>query len=147
MHSGGCSGADLLSSDSPDRGKEPDMPSEPAPQVKLAIAHVLFIDIVGYSKLLITQQTELLGKLTALVRETEQFQAADKKGGLVRIPTGDGLALVFRDSPDAPAQCAMELDRRLKAHSELQVRMGIHSGPINEVVDGQWAEEFDRRRD
>ena len=64
MHSGGCSGADLLSSDSPDRGKEPDMPSEPAPQVKLAIAHVLFIDIVGYSKLLITQQTELLGKLT-----------------------------------------------------------------------------------
>ena len=64
MHSGGCSGADLLSSDSPDRGKEPDIPSEPAPQVKLAIAHVLFIDIVGYSKLLITQQTELLGKLT-----------------------------------------------------------------------------------
>ena len=85
------------------------MPSEPAPQVKLAIAHVLFIDIVGYSKLLITQQTEWLGKLTVLVRETEQFQVADKKGGLVRIPTGDGLALVFRDSPEAPAQCAMEL--------------------------------------
>ena len=111
------------------------MPSEPAPQVKLAIAHVLFIDIVGYSKLLITQQTEWLGKLTVLVRETEQFQEADKKGGLVRIPTGDGLALVFRDSPEAPAQCAMELNRRLKAHPELQVRMGIHSGPINEVVD------------
>ena len=111
------------------------MPSEPAPQVKLAIAHVLFIDIVGYSKLLITQQTEWLGKLTVLVRETEQFQEADKKGGLVRIPTGDGLALVFRDSPEAPAQCAMELNRRLKAYPELQVRMGIHSGPINEVVD------------
>ena len=63
------------------------MPSGPAPQVKLAIAHVLFIDIVGYSKLLITQQTELSGKLTVLVRETEQFQVADKKGGLVRIPT------------------------------------------------------------
>ena len=111
------------------------MPSEPAPQVKLAIAHVLFIDIVGYSKLLITQQTELLSKLTELVRETEQFQVADKEGDLIRIPTGDGLALVFRGSPEAPARCAMELNRRLKAHPDLPVRMGVHSGPINEVVD------------
>ena len=103
--------------------------------VRLEIGHVLFIDIVGYSKLLITEQSELLRKLTAVVVETEQFRIAESEGKLVRLPTGDGMALVFRASPEAPAQCALELSRRLKSHPELRVRMGIHSGPVNEVTD------------
>src|SRR5207253_3258669 len=94
-----------------------------------------FIDIVGYSKLLITEQSELLRKLTAIVVETEQFRIADAEGRLIRLPTGDGMALVFRTSPEAPAQCALELSRRLKSHPELRVRMGLHSGPVNEVTD------------
>ena len=103
--------------------------------VRLEIGHVLFIDIVGYSKLLITEQSELLGKLTAAVLETEQFRKGDAEGKLVRLPTGDGMALVFRNTPEAPAQCALELSRRLKSHPELRVRMGIHSGPVNGVTD------------
>src|SRR5438132_12443498 len=101
----------------------------------MQIGHVLFIDIIGYSKLLITEQSELLRKLTEIVRETEQFRAADAEGKLVRIPTGDGVALVFRDNPEAPVQCALELSESLRAHAELQVRMGIHSGPVYEVAD------------
>src|SRR5438477_2325243 len=103
--------------------------------VKLEIGHVLFIDIVGYSKLLITEQSELLRRLSDVVRETEQFRFAEAEGKLVRLPTGDGMALVFRNSPEAPVQCALELSKRLKAHPELSVRMGIHSGPVNEVAD------------
>src|SRR5882724_4098999 len=103
--------------------------------VKLEIGHVLFIDIVGYSKLLITEQSELLRRLSDVVRETEQFRSAEAEGKLVRLPTGDGMALVFRNSPEAPVQCALELSKRLKAHPELSVRMGIHSGPVNEVAD------------
>jgi len=103
--------------------------------VRLEIGHVLFIDIVGYSKLLITEQTELLRKLTATVVETEQFRIAEAERKLVRLPTGDGMALVFRDNPEAPAGCASELGMRLKSQPELRVRMGIHSGPVNEVVD------------
>jgi TolB-like protein/Tfp pilus assembly protein PilF len=105
------------------------------PNLKFAIGHVLFIDIISYSKLLITEQSERLRQLTALVRTTEQFQLADAEGNLVRIPTGDGMALVFRNSPEAPAQCALELSRTLRVHPELQVRMGIHSGPVNEIAD------------
>src|SRR5437763_4140449 len=103
--------------------------------VKREIGHVLFIDIVGYSKLLITEQSELLRRLSDVVRETEQFRSAEAEGKLVRLPTGDGMALVFRNSPEAPVQCALELSKRLKAHPELSVRMGIHSGPVNEVAD------------
>jgi len=103
--------------------------------VKLEIGHVLFIDIVGYSKLLITEQSELLRRLNDVVRETEQFRSAEVEGKLVRLPTGDGMALVFRGSPEAPVECALELSQRLKAHPELRVRMGIHSGPVNEVAD------------
>src|SRR5881397_990925 len=103
--------------------------------VKLEIGHVLFIDIVGYSKLLITEQSELLRRLSDVVRETEQFRSAEAEGKLVRLPTGDGIALVFRNSPEAPVQCALELSTGLKAHPELKVRMGIHSGPVNEVAD------------
>src|SRR2546421_1317000 len=104
-------------------------------EIQLEIAHVLFIDIVGYSKLLITEQSELLRRLSDIVRETEQFRNAEAEGKLVRLPTGDGMALVFRNSPEAPVQCALELSAGLKAHPELKVRMGIHSGPVNEVAD------------
>src|SRR5437660_9306980 len=105
------------------------------PGLRFEIGHVLFLDIVGYSRLLITEQSELLRKLTAIVVETEQFRIADAEGKLIRLPTGDGMALVFRTSQEAPAQCALELSKRLKSHPELPVRMGIHSGPVNEVAD------------
>jgi TolB-like protein/class 3 adenylate cyclase/Tfp pilus assembly protein PilF len=111
------------------------MSAEPERHLRLEIGHVLFIDIIGYSKLLITEQSELLRRLTDVVRETEQFRFAEAEGKLVRLPTGDGMALVFRNNPEAPVQCALELSKRLKAHPELSVRMGIHSGPVNEVAD------------
>ena len=111
------------------------MSAETKSDLRLEIAHVLFIDIVGYSKLLITEQSELLRKLTEVVRETEAFRFAEAAGELVRIPTGDGMALVFRNSPEAPVECALELSKKLKVHPELSVRMGIHSGPVNEVAD------------
>src|SRR5437588_3898810 len=111
------------------------MASTASSGVKLEIGHVLFIDIVGYSKLLITEQSELLRRLSDVARETEQFRSAEAEGKLVRLPTGDGMALVFRNSPEAPVQCALELSTGLKAHPELKVRMGIHSGPVNEVAD------------
>src|SRR6266481_3196517 len=111
------------------------MSAESVSNLKFEIGHVLFIDIIGYSKLLITEQSELLRRLTDIVRETEQFRVAEAEGKLVRLPTGDGMALVFRNSPEAPVKCALELSRKLKAHPELPVRMGIHSGPVNEVAD------------
>ncbi|MBA3960331.1 MAG: hypothetical protein H0X40_00310 [Chthoniobacterales bacterium] len=101
----------------------------------LEIGHVLFVDIVGYSKLLINEQSELLQHLKEIVRESEQVRAADAEGKLIRLATGDGMALVFRNSPEAPAACALELSRADKQHPELQLRMGIHSGPINQVTD------------
>src|SRR5947209_494321 len=111
------------------------MPSEPLPDVKFEIGHVLFIDIVGYSKLLINEQSEQIQKLKEIVRGTEQFRLAEAEGKLLRLPTGDGGALVFRNSPEAPVLCALEIAKELKAHPELQVRMGIHSGPVNEITD------------
>jgi len=111
------------------------MSAEVKKEIQLEIGHVLFIDIIGYSKLLITEQSELLRRLSDVVRETEQFRSAEAQGKLVRLPTGDGMALVFRNSPEAPVQCALELTKRLKAHPKLSVRMGIHSGPVNEVAD------------
>src|SRR2546428_7791208 len=111
------------------------MPSEPLPDVKFEIGHVLFIDIVGYSKLLINEQSEQIQKLKQIVRATEQFRLAEAEGKLLRLPTGDGGALVFRNSPEAPVLCALEIAKALKNHPELHVRMGIHSGPVNEVVD------------
>src|SRR2546425_9438320 len=111
------------------------MPSEQSSDVKFEIGHVLFIDIVGYSKLLITEQSEQLQKLKQIVRGTEQFRLAEAEGKLLRLPTGDGGALVFRTSPEAPVRCAIEISRELKRHPELRVRMGIHSGPVNEISD------------
>src|SRR5205085_9581405 len=99
------------------------------------IGHVLFIDIVGYSKLLIHEQSERLQRLREIARATEQFRAAEAEGKLLRLPTGDGGALVFRDSPEAPVTCALEMSKALKNHPDLCVRMGIHSGPVKEVAD------------
>ncbi len=111
------------------------MPADEKRDLPLEIGHVLFIDIVGYSKLLINEQTELLEHLKEMVRGSEQVRAADAEGKLIRLATGDGMALVFRNSPEAPAQCALEVSRADKEHPELQLRMGIHSGPIHEVTD------------
>jgi TolB-like protein/class 3 adenylate cyclase/Tfp pilus assembly protein PilF len=102
---------------------------------RLEIAHVLFIDIVGYSKLRINEQTAQVEKLREIVRGTEQFRAAEAEGKLLRLPTGDGGALAFRSNPEAPVICAEEIARALKSHPEIRVRMGIHSGPVNEVTD------------
>jgi class 3 adenylate cyclase len=104
-------------------------------EVKFEIGHILFIDIVGYSKLLINEQSEQIQKLKEIVRGTEQFRIAEAEGKLVRLPTGDGGALVFRNSLEAPVLCAREIGKALKSHPELHVRMGIHSGPVNEVTD------------
>src|SRR5213594_531736 len=111
------------------------MPEVQSSDVKLQIGHVLFIDIVGYSKLLITDQSQQLQKLKEIVRGTEQFRLAETEGKLLRLPTGDGGALVFRNSLEAPVLCALEIDKALKSHPKLRVRMGIHSGPVNEVTD------------
>src|ERR1700726_3899660 len=111
------------------------MSAETASNLKFDIGHVLFIDIVGYSKLLINEQSDQLQKLKKIVRGTEQFGLAEAEGKLLRLPTGDGGALVFRNSPEAPVLCAMEIAKALKSHPELQVRMGIHSGPVNEISD------------
>src|SRR6059058_4067716 len=111
------------------------MPSERSSEVKFEIGHVLFIDIVGYSKFLINEQCEQIQKLREIVRATEQFRLAEAEGKLLRLPTGDGGALVFRNSPEAPMLCALEISRELKNHPELRVRMGIHSGPVNEISD------------
>jgi adenylate cyclase len=111
------------------------MPSESGSDVEFEIRHILFIDIVGYSKLFIHEQSERLQKLREIVRATEQFQAAQAEGKLLRLPTGDGGALVFRTTPEAPVACALEISRALKNHPQLRVRMGIHSGPVKEVTD------------
>jgi TolB-like protein/Tfp pilus assembly protein PilF len=111
------------------------MPSESSSDVKLEIGHVLFIDIVGYSKLLINEQSEQMKKLREIVRGTEQFRTAEAEGKLLRLPTGDGGALVFRTSVEAPVLCALEISKELKKHPDLRVRMGIHSGPVNEITD------------
>jgi TolB-like protein/Tfp pilus assembly protein PilF len=103
--------------------------------LRLEIGHVLFIDVVGYSKLLISEQSDLLGELNDSVRGTEHFRSAEAEGRLIRLPTGDGMALVFRNSPEEPVRCALEIAQALKEHPKLQVRMGIHSGPVNEVAD------------
>src|SRR5437773_4239763 len=99
------------------------MPSEA--DVKFEIGHVLFLDIVGYTKLLIHEQSEHLQKLREIARATEQFRAAQAQGKLLRLPTGDGGALVFSTSPEAPVMCALEISKALKSHPDLRVRMGI----------------------
>ena len=102
---------------------------------KLEIAHLLTMDVVGYSKLLIDEQTKLMAELNGVVRSSTRFRVADAAGKLIRLPTGDGMALVFFNDPEAAMECATEIASELKAHPEIRLRMGIHSGPVNKVVD------------
>jgi TolB-like protein len=104
-------------------------------EIGLEIGHVLFIDIVGYSKLSINEQSAQIETLKKIVRGTEQFRQAEAEGKLLRLPTGDGGALVFRNHSEAPVLCAMEISRALRSHPTIGVRMGIHSGPVNEITD------------
>jgi len=106
-----------------------------ATEIQLEIGHVLFIDIVGYSILSINDQHAAVEKLNGVVRASEQFQRAEAGDRLLKIPTGDGMALIFYTSPEAPVQCAVEISRSLKQHSRLLLRMGIHSGPVSGVID------------
>src|SRR6184192_2127416 len=111
------------------------MAPEITKEIQLEIAHVLFIDIVGYSKLSVKDQHAAVEQLNQIVRASEQFQRADSAGRLLKIPTGDGMVLVFYTNPEAPAQCAVEISRALKEHPRLQLRMGVHSGPVSGVID------------
>jgi TolB-like protein/class 3 adenylate cyclase/Tfp pilus assembly protein PilF len=111
------------------------MAAEVKKEIQLEIAHVLFTDIVGYSKLPTNQQRALIERLNEIVRGTDEYQAANAAGRLIIIPTGDGITLVFYHSPEAPVECALEISRALKKHPELQLRMGIHSGPVSGVID------------
>src|SRR6201993_1547560 len=111
------------------------MPIQIKNEIQLAIANVLFIDIVGYSKLSISDQHAAIEELTRIVRASQEFQRAEAASRLTRIPTGDGMALAFYTGPEAPVQCAVEISRALREHPRLQLRMGIHSGPVSGVVD------------
>jgi len=111
------------------------MAAEVKKEIELEIAHVLFLDIVGYSKLSVNEQHARVEELNEIVRLCEQFRKAEAASRLLKIPTGDGMALVFYKSPEEPAQCAVEISRALKDNARLQVRMGIHSGPVSGVVD------------
>ena len=111
------------------------MSAEVKKEIELEIAYVLFIDIVGYSKLLIDQQRRLLELLNEIVRRTEQFRKAEASHRLIAIPTGDGMALVFYNTPEAPVECSLEISRAAREHPELKLRMGVHSGPVSGVVD------------
>src|SRR3982750_4010032 len=111
------------------------MAEEQKTKLRLEIAHVLFIDIVGYSKLLIDEQAEALQELNQVVRDTEAAREAEAAGDLIRLPTGDGMALVFTSSAEAPVECALQISEAMRNRSTLQVRMGIHSGPVHHVED------------
>jgi TolB-like protein/Tfp pilus assembly protein PilF len=111
------------------------MSSDVKKEIQLEIAYVLFSDIVGYSKLPISEQHAVRDTLSQIVRNTKEFQKADAAGRLIKIPTGDGMALVFYSSPAAPVECALEISRALKAHPNLHLRMGVHSGPVSGVID------------
>ena len=111
------------------------MPNEEKSKLRLEIGHVLFIDIVGYSKLLLNQQSSSLRELNEIVSATAHFREAEAEGKLIRLPTGDGMALVFRTNPEAPAHCAFEISEALKGHPNIELRMGVHSGPVQMVTD------------
>src|SRR5437762_1879249 len=111
------------------------MAAESPTHLELEIGHVLFMDVVGYSKLLTNEQREIQRQLTQIVRSTEHFRAAERAGKLIRLPVGDGMALVFFNTPEAPVQCALAVANALKAYPHLQLRMGIHSGPVSGVTD------------
>src|SRR6476620_6973397 len=118
------------------------MPDEQKTQLRLEIAHVLFIDIVGYSKLLIDEQSEALQELNQIVRKTDAVRAAEAAGQLIFLPTGDGMALVFTGSVEEPVECALQISQTLRAQPSLPVRMGIHSGPVHQVKDANERENI-----
>jgi TolB-like protein/class 3 adenylate cyclase/Tfp pilus assembly protein PilF len=109
--------------------------TETSPDLTLEIAHLLLIDVVGYSKLLVNEQIELLQQLNQIVRGTECFRTAEASGKLIRVPTGDGMALVFFHSPEEPVRCALEISKTLQQQPHIRLRMGIHSGPVNRISD------------
>ena len=111
------------------------MATKPKTDAHLSTAHVLFMDVVGYSKLLVNEQREVVHQLNQVVRKTAQFRRSDAKGKLISIPSGDGMALVFFESPEEPVQCALEISRLLKNNPRLRLRMGVHSGPVDQVKD------------
>src|SRR5438270_2742407 len=111
------------------------MSEEPKAKLRLEIAHVLFIDIVGYSTRLTDEQQALVDQLNQVVRGSDEFQKASAMGRLMKIPTGDGMALIFYNSPEQPVECAVEISRGLRGHPGFGVRMGVHSGPVSAVTD------------
>jgi TolB-like protein/class 3 adenylate cyclase len=111
------------------------MSTELEPDLQLEIAHVLFVDIVGYSKLLINEQRESLRELNQIFRDTDAFRVADEAEKLICLPTGDGVALAFTGTPDAPVRCALQASKALRDHPELKIRMGVHSGPVSGITD------------
>jgi class 3 adenylate cyclase len=114
---------------------EQDISAEAKADLTLEIAHLLFIDVVGYSKLLVNDQIELMQQLNRVVRATESFRRAEAAGKLIRLPTGDGMVLLFFRSPEEPVHCALEICEALRDQPHIQLRMGIHSGPVNQVLD------------
>src|SRR5437899_6226693 len=111
------------------------MPAEVKKEIQLEIAHVLFIDVVRYSNVSSIEEGVVVDELTKVVRSSGQYQKAEATGRLIKIPTGDGMGLVFHTSPEAPAQCAVEISHVLKEHPRLQLRMGVQSGPVSGVID------------
>src|SRR6266403_4642686 len=111
------------------------MPGMQESHLHLEIAHVLFMDVVGYSKLLVNEQRDIIQQLNQVVRNTGQFQTSEANGKLISIPSGDGMALVFFQSLEEPVQCALEISRLLKNYPSLRLRMGVHSGPVDQIKD------------
>src|SRR5713101_845773 len=111
------------------------MPAKHKSDPHLTTAHVLFMDVVGYSKLLVNEQREVVHQLNQIVRKTAQFRKSEAGGKLISIPSGDGMALVFFQSPEEPVQCALEISKVLRNHPRLRLRMGVHSGPVDQVKD------------
>nr|MDQ6914154.1 hypothetical protein [Verrucomicrobiota bacterium] len=111
------------------------MSSDALSEMKVEIAHVLTMDVIAYSTLLITEQTRIMAELTRVVKNTARLRRAESEGRIISIPTGDGMVLVFFDDPQAPVECAVEIATAMRSQPEIRLRMGIHSGPVNEVVD------------
>src|SRR5438270_3408361 len=111
------------------------MAAEVKQEIELEIGYVLFIDLVGYSKLVTAEQRRSLELLNRIVREAEHFRTAEANARLITVPTGDGMALVFYNTPEAPVECALEIGRAAREYPELKLRMGMHSGPVSGVVD------------
>src|SRR5947207_8473831 len=108
---------------------------EPTPDLQLRIAHLLLMDVAGYSKRSNNEQIELLQQLNQIVRSTKCFRSAEASGKLNRVPMGDGMALLFFHSPEEPVRCALEIGRALQDHPRIRLRMGVHSGPVNKITD------------